>query len=59
MTQPAEFCRNNFSMEKGKDYDQDIKFLKGTTTLAFKVSAVFLPIISLLLTFECASLIME
>jgi 20S proteasome subunit beta 5 len=26
----------NFSAEKGKDYDQDIKFMKGTTTLAFK-----------------------
>lgn len=33
---PAEFCRNNFSAEKGKDFDQDIKFMKGTTTLAFK-----------------------
>mmetsp|Transcript_14053 Transcript_14053/g.21009 ORF Transcript_14053/g.21009 Transcript_14053/m.21009 type:complete len:284 (-) Transcript_14053:145-996(-) len=33
---PAEFCRTNFSVEKGKDYDQDIKFFKGTTTLAFK-----------------------
>mmetsp|Transcript_39626 Transcript_39626/g.40391 ORF Transcript_39626/g.40391 Transcript_39626/m.40391 type:complete len:299 (-) Transcript_39626:220-1116(-) len=32
----AEFCRTNFSAEKGKDYDQDIKFMKGTTTLAFK-----------------------
>lgn len=35
--QPAEFCRTNFSAEKGQDYDQDIKFMKGTTTLAFKV----------------------
>ena len=33
---PAEFCRTNFSVEKGQDYDQEIKFLKGTTTLAFK-----------------------
>jgi len=32
----AEFCRTNFSAEKGKDYNQDIKFMKGTTTLAFK-----------------------
>lgn len=36
-TQPALFCRTNFSAEKGKDYEQDIKFMKGTTTLAFKV----------------------
>jgi hypothetical protein len=35
--QPAEFCSANFTAEKGKDYDQDIKFMKGTTTLAFKV----------------------
>jgi 20S proteasome subunit beta 5 len=33
---PAEFCRTNFSAEKGKDYEQEIKFMKGTTTLAFK-----------------------
>lgn len=33
---PAEFCRTHFSAEKGKDYDQEIKFMKGTTTLAFK-----------------------
>ena len=33
---PAEFCRTNFSAEKGQDYEQDIKFMKGTTTLAFK-----------------------
>lgn len=32
---PALFCRTHFSMEKGKDYDQQIKFSKGTTTLAF------------------------
>jgi 20S proteasome alpha/beta subunit len=25
-------------VEKGQDYDQDIQFMKGTTTLAFKVS---------------------
>ena len=36
--QPAEFCRANFNAEKGKDYDQEIKFMKGTTTLAFKVN---------------------
>jgi 20S proteasome subunit beta 5 len=36
LTQPAEFCRTHFSSEKGKDYEQDIKFMKGTTTLAFK-----------------------
>lgn len=33
---PALFCRTHFSMEKGKDYEQEIKFAKGTTTLAFK-----------------------
>jgi len=33
---PAQFCSTNFSAEKGEDYDQEIKFLKGTTTLAFK-----------------------
>jgi len=33
---PAEFCRTNFNAEKGKDYNQEIKFMKGTTTLAFK-----------------------
>eukprot|EP01041_Mallomonas_annulata_P008347 gene8347-17195_t len=32
----ADFCRTNFSAEKGKDYNQEIKFMKGTTTLAFK-----------------------
>ncbi len=36
--QPAEFCRANFNAEKGKDYDQEIKFMKGTTTLGFRVS---------------------
>lgn len=35
---PAEYSRTHFSAEKGKDYDQPIKFMKGTTTLAFKVS---------------------
>lgn len=33
---PAEFCRKNFNAEKGMDQDRDIKFMKGTTTLAFK-----------------------
>lgn len=33
---PAEFVRKNFNVEKGQDYDQEIKFMKGTTTLAFK-----------------------
>lgn len=33
---PSEFCRTHFSAEKGQDYAQDIKFMKGTTTLAFK-----------------------
>jgi 20S proteasome subunit beta 5 len=33
---PAEFVRANFNAEKGKDYNQEIKFMKGTTTLAFK-----------------------
>ena len=36
--QPAEFCSTNFSAAKGKDYNQDIQFMKGTTTLAFKVN---------------------
>ena len=26
---PAEFCRMNFNAEKGKDYEQEIKFMKG------------------------------
>lgn len=33
---PAEFCRTNFSAEKGQDFEQNIRFMKGTTTLAFK-----------------------
>jgi len=33
---PAQYCRTHFSMEKGKDFDQAIQFMKGTTTLAFK-----------------------
>eukprot|EP01033_Poteriospumella_lacustris_P007314 gene7314-5261_t len=33
---PAEFAKTNFSAEKGQDYDQQIQFMKGTTTLAFK-----------------------
>lgn len=33
---PAEYCRTHFSAEKGGDYDQPIKFMKGTTTLAFR-----------------------
>lgn len=33
---PAKYCRTHFSMEKGKDFDQAIQFMKGTTTLAFK-----------------------
>jgi len=33
---PAEFVRANFNAEKGKDYEQEIKFLKGTTTLGFR-----------------------
>lgn len=33
---PAEYCRTHFSMEKGKDHDQALQFMKGTTTLAFK-----------------------
>jgi hypothetical protein len=37
-TQPAEFCRSNFKCGYGTDNAQDIKFAKGTTTLAFKVS---------------------
>ena len=37
LPQPAEFCSANFSAVKGKDYNQEIQFMKGTTTLAFKV----------------------
>mmetsp|Transcript_1062 Transcript_1062/g.1184 ORF Transcript_1062/g.1184 Transcript_1062/m.1184 type:complete len:295 (+) Transcript_1062:197-1081(+) len=33
---PAEFCSTHFNAGKGKDYGQDIQFMKGTTTLAFK-----------------------
>mmetsp|Transcript_2707 Transcript_2707/g.3050 ORF Transcript_2707/g.3050 Transcript_2707/m.3050 type:complete len:292 (-) Transcript_2707:180-1055(-) len=34
---PAHFCRNNFASASGaKDANQNIKFAKGTTTLAFK-----------------------
>lgn len=33
---PAAFVRAEFTAEKGKDFDQAIKFNKGTTTLAFK-----------------------
>uniref|UniRef100_A0A6U1LQI5 proteasome endopeptidase complex n=1 Tax=Fibrocapsa japonica TaxID=94617 RepID=A0A6U1LQI5_9STRA len=33
---PAAFCRSNFSCGYGTDHAQDIKFAKGTTTLAFK-----------------------
>jgi 20S proteasome subunit beta 5 len=36
VSDPATYCSTNFSMEKGKDYDQELKFMKGTTTLAFK-----------------------
>lgn len=36
VVQPAEFVRTNFSAEKGEDFNQEIKFAKGTTTLAFK-----------------------
>ena len=35
-SQPPEYCRTHFSAEKGEDYEQQIKFMKGTTTLAFK-----------------------
>ena len=33
---PAEYSRTHFSAEKGKDSEQEIKFMKGTTTLAFR-----------------------
>ena len=36
VSDPAEYCRTHFSAEKGKDSEQDIKFMKGTTTLAFR-----------------------
>lgn len=35
--QPAAFCRANLGTGYGTDHAQDIKFAKGTTTLAFKV----------------------
>jgi len=37
VTDPAEYCRTNFASVSGtKDAGQDLKFAKGTTTLAFK-----------------------
>ena len=39
--QPALYCRENFSTGYGTDVNQEIKFAKGTTTLAFKVSFSF------------------
>lgn len=33
---PAAYCRQNFSVGYGTDSAQDVKFAKGTTTLAFK-----------------------
>ncbi|CAN0338895.1 unnamed protein product [Discosporangium mesarthrocarpum] len=33
---PAAFCRTNLGCGYGTDHNQDIKFAKGTTTLAFK-----------------------
>lgn len=35
--QPAQFCRAGLGCGYGTDHAQDIKFAKGTTTLAFKV----------------------
>jgi hypothetical protein len=40
VSNPAEFASTNFSAEKGQDYEQQIQFLKGTTTLAFKVTSL-------------------
>lgn len=39
--QPAAFCSANLGCGYGTDHAQDIKFAKGTTTLAFKVSHHF------------------
>jgi 20S proteasome subunit beta 5 len=36
MDDPALYCRENFSTGYGTDMHQEIKFAKGTTTLAFK-----------------------
>jgi len=37
VSDPAYFCRSNFASASGnKDAGQDVKFAKGTTTLAFK-----------------------
>merc|ERR1719327_608718 len=33
---PAAVCRSSFGVGYGTDAHQDVKFLKGTTTLAFK-----------------------
>jgi len=33
---PAQFCRANFKLGKGEDYDQAMQFAKGTTCLGFK-----------------------
>lgn len=37
--QPAAFCSANLGCGYGTDHAQDIKFAKGTTTLAFKVNS--------------------
>lgn len=37
LVQPAAFCSANLGCGYGTDHAQDIKFAKGTTTLAFKV----------------------
>ena len=33
---PASFCKANFGVGYGTDHHQELKFAKGTTTLAFK-----------------------
>lgn len=33
---PASFCKANFGVGYGTDHHQEVKFAKGTTTLAFK-----------------------
>jgi len=36
VSDPAAYCRNNFTVGYGTDSKQSVKFAKGTTTLAFK-----------------------
>ena len=36
VSDPAAYCRNNFTVGYGTDSKQAVQFAKGTTTLAFK-----------------------